>query len=343
MKKSLNYKVSTTLLLATALMFTGCNSKKYFEPEHALSAQGASTVYGGTIVNQSRDGATLSNGTYIGKSGLSTINLGSGYRFLSESSSYVLASNPIGSLKIIKKSNGTALRTVELNTPVVSASIKGDYISYILNNNSFGLYSISKNKKIIQNQSGTTYAIDTRAATPIYIDNLAVFPMLDGKLAVADKSNPENTSAIYLSSNQSFNNVIFLSRISNTLVAATPKKLILVGPNGQEELRANISDINIMGGYIYLFTKDGEIRKLDMSLNEKARTKFDYVHFSASTAVAGKIFGLDQKGSLIVLNSSLTKHQIYDIGEVSSPVFITGTKLYKDGNIINLSKLGYEK
>jgi len=341
-KNLLNSKISTTLLIATTLMFTGCNSKKYFEPENTLSAQSASTIYGGTIINQSRDGATLSNGTYIGKAGVSSINMGDRYRFLSENSSYILASNPKGSLKIIKKSNGSELRTVELNTPVVSASIRGDYISYILNNNSFGLYSISQNKKIVQNQSGATYAIDTRAATPIYIDNLAVFPMLDGKLAVVDKSNPENTSAIYLSSNQSFNNVIFLSRISNTMIAATPKKLILVGPNGQEELRANISDINIMDGYIYLFTKDGEIRKLDMSLNEKAKAKFDYVHFSASTAVANKIFGLDQKGSLIVLNTSLTKHQIYNIGEVSSPVFIKGTKLYKDGNIINLSKLGYE-
>ena len=42
------------------------------------------------------------------------------------------------------------------------------------------------------------------------------------------------------------------------------------------------------------------------------------------------------------MDSALTKHKIYDLGEVGEPAFITGTKLYKDGDIIELSKLGYE-
>ncbi len=176
----------------------------------------------------------------------------------------------------------------------------------------------------------------------MFIDNLAVYPMLDGKLAIVDKTNPENATAVYLSSHKSFNNVIYLSRSGNTMVAATPKKVITVGPNGQEELRANISDVVVSAGYIYLFTKEGQIVKLDKSLNEKARKKFKYVHFAATTAVGGKIYGLDQQGSLIVLNKDLTKHKIYDIDEVDTPVFITGSKLYKDGKVINLSKLGYE-
>ena len=333
---------SLVVLAALTLMFSGCSSKKYFEPTQTFSADAAASSYGGTIVDQSRDGATLKSGHYISKAGISRITLGAGYRFLSENGNYVLAGNPEGSLKIIKKSTGTALRTVTMNAPVVSASIKNGMVAYILNDNAYGLYSVGSDKKITENKSEITYAIDTRAATPMYIENLVVFPMLDGKLVVVDKNDPENATVIYLSSENVFNNVIYLSRMGDTMVASTPKKLITIGTDGQNELRANISDVALQGGYIYLFTKEGEVIKLDKDLNEKAKKKFKFVHFSASTAVGGRIYGLDQQGSLIVLNASLTKYRIYDIGEVKTPVYITGNKLYKDGKIIYLSKLGYE-
>jgi len=329
-------------IVSVALLFSGCSSKKYFEPGQTFSADGAASSYGGTIVDQSRDGATLESGYYIGKAGISRINLGEGYRFLSESSRYILASNPKGSLKIIQKSNGGVFRTVPMTVPIVSASVKNGVIAYVLNDNTFGIYSIEKNKKIIENKSEITYAIDTRAASPMFIDNLAIFPMLDGKLIVVDKNDPENATIIYLSSEAVFNNVIYLSRVGDTMVAATPKKLITIGTEGQNELRANISDVAIMNGYIYLFTKEGEVIKLDRSLTEVAKKKFKFVHFSASTAVAGRVYGLDQQGSLIVMSSNLKKYKIYDIGEVKTPVYIRGEKLYKDGKIIHLSKLGYE-
>ena len=335
-------EISLVVLTAASLIFSGCSSKKYFEPVQTFSAKSAASSYGGTIVDQSRDGATLKGGNYISKRGISSIKLGEGYRFLSESGTYVLASNPKGSLKIIKKSTGTTLRTVPMVVPIVAASIKNGIIAYILNDNTFGIYSVGSNKKLIENKSEITYAIDTRAATPMYIENLVVLPMLDGKLIVVDKNDPDNATIIYLSSEAAFNNVIYLSRAGDTMVAATPKKLISIGTDGQNELRANISDVALLNGYIYLFTKEGEVIKLDQSLNEKAKKKFKFAHFSASTAVGGKVYGLDQKGSLIVLNSALTKHKIYDIGETDTPVYISGNKLYKDGKIIHLSKLGYE-
>ena len=342
MKISLRSGISFVALVSASLIFSGCSSKKYFEPEQTFSADGAATAYGSTIVDQSRDGATLQSGRYIGKAGISKINLGEGYRFLSESSHYVLASNPMGALKIIKKSNGAALRTVDFTKPIVSAAIENGTIAYILNDNTFGLYSVSQDKKLVENKSETTYAIDTRAATPMFIDNLAVLPMLDGKLAVIDKHDPENATVIYLSSENAFNNVIYLARSGDTMVAATPKKLITIGNEGQEELRANISDVALLNGYIYLFTKEGEVIKLSKALEEKAKKKFKFVHFSAATATGGRIYGLDQRGSLIVLNANLNKSKIYDVGEVDKPVYITGSKLYKDGKIIHLNKLGYE-
>ncbi len=341
MVKSLLPRLSFVVLAVTALIFSGCSSKQYFEPEQTFSADGAASSYGGTIVDQSRDGATLKSGRYISKSGISNINLGENYRFLSESSTYVLAGSSDSMLKIINKKSGNIVRTVSMGVPVVAAGIKNGLVAYVLNDNTFGIYKVSSDEKLIENRSEKTFAIDTRAATPMFIDNLAIIPMLDGKIVVISKDDTENATVVYLSSYDIFNNVIYLDRAGNTMVAATATKLMTIGDAGQQELRANISDVAISNGQIYIFTKEGEVIKLDSTLNPIAQKKFKYVHFSAATTVGGKVYGLDQGGSLIVLNSNLTKHKIYDIGETDTPVFITGSKLYKDGKIIHLDKLGY--
>jgi len=336
-------KLLLITLTATALVFSGCSSKQYFEPEQSYSVSSASSSYGSTIVDLSRDGATLKNGQYIGKQGVSKFTLGEGYRFLSESSAYVLASNVEGVLKIIDKSTGEPVRAVSLHVPIVSAAIQQGVIAYVLNNNTFGIYQIKDNRKVIENRSERTYAIDTRAASPMFIDSLAIMPMLDGKLIILNSAGDgENAKVIYLSSEKVFNNVVYLSRMGNTMVAATPKRLITLGSDGQNEYRANISEVAISNGTVYLFTKEGEVVKLDSALSPLAQKKFKYAHFSAATAFSGRVFALDQQGSLIVLSSDLSKSKIYDLGTVDTPAFITGTKLYKDGEIIELSKLGYE-
>ena len=130
-------KLLLITLTAAALVLSGCSSKQYFEPEQTYSASSVSSSYGSSIVDISRDGATLKSGHYIGKQGVSSITLGEGYRFLSESSTYVLASNNEGTLKIIKKSTGEPIRAVSLHVPIVSAAIQNGLIAYILNDNTF--------------------------------------------------------------------------------------------------------------------------------------------------------------------------------------------------------------
>lgn len=335
----MNY-LAFVMFAATTMFFSGCSSKQYFEPEVTHDAPAKS--YGGVIVDLSRDGATFESGKYIGKSGINNINLGEGYRFLSENKYYVLASNAEGKLNIIDKKTSKSIRVVSLDVPIVSATIRNGTVAYILNNNTFGIYNIADNKKIIESRSERTFAIDTRAASPMFIDNLAVMPMLDGKLIIVDIYNSENAKVVYLSSYKAFNNIIYLSRIGNTMVAATPKKIISLGDNGKQEYHANISEVAISKGYVYVFTKEGNIVRLNNNFEVVSEKKFQFAHFSAATILSGKIFALDQQGSLIVLSEDLSKYKIYDIGEVKAPAFITGTKLYKDGKVIELSHLGYE-
>jgi len=330
-------------LLATGtLIFSGCSSKQYFEPETTFEVPHPKKAYSGPIIDKSRDGATLKDGHYIGKKGISEIVLPQGYRFLSESSRYVLTGNSGGKLLLIDRKNGKTKKEIDLHVPVVSASIRSGMIAYILSNNVFGLYRISDGKKLIENRSERTYAIDTRAATPLFVDSLVVMPMLDGKLIIFDANDPEMAKVVYLSSEKVFNNIMYLSRTGDTLVAATPQKLLVLGADGEFEHRANIAEVAIFGRKIYLFTKEGEIIKFNIVLKPLARKKFRFAQFSAATVVKKGVYALDKQGSLIVLDRNLKQSKIYDVGEVESPVFISGSKLYKDGEIISLDKLGYE-
>jgi hypothetical protein len=335
-------KLSLISLALLASFFSGCSGKKYFEPVDPLSASAVSTSFGEEIIDLRRDGATLKSGKYVGRAGVSSIDLGEGYRFLSENDTYVLASNSLGVLNIINKETQESQRAVSLHTPIVSATIKDDIVAYILNNNAFGIYQISNNKKIIESRSENTHAIDTRAASPMFVDNLVVMPMLDGKLIIVDAKNTENTKVVYVSSDKSFNNIIHLSRRDNTMIAATPTKLITLGTKGKQEFNANISEIAVDKNNIYLFTKAGRIIAVDDSLKEKAKAKYRYAHYAAAVAQNNKVYALDQQGSLIVMNTTLDKQKVYELDEIEEPVFITGSKLYKDGKVIELSKLGYE-
>lgn len=333
---------SLLTFIAAALLFSGCSSKKYFEPEETFSASNASTSYGGSITDLSRDGGTLESGQYIGKTGVSTVNLGEGYRFLNENETYVLATNTKGILKVIDKKTNEAVRAISLDVPVVAATIQDGLIAYILNSNTFGIYQMADNRKLVESRSEVSFAIDTRAASPIFIDNLVVMPMLDGKLIIVSIADTENAKVVYLSSEKSFNNIIYLSREGNTMIAATPKKLLTLGSSGQREYRANISEVAYDNGTIYLFTKEGEVLALNSALEVVSKSKYKFAHYAVATAFNGRVYALDQGGSLIVMNSTLTKDKIYDVGEIEEPAYIAGTKLYKDGDLIELSKLGYE-
>jgi len=163
---------SLLALVAATLLFSACSSKKYFEPDNTFSASHVSHSYGGDIVDLSRDGGTLSNGTYLGKSGVNAIDLGEGYRFLNESNAYILAANTEGLLKIIDKQTKEPIRAVSLHVPVVSATIQNGIIAYILNNNTFGIYQMNDNRKVAESRSEQTFAVDTRAASPMFIENL---------------------------------------------------------------------------------------------------------------------------------------------------------------------------
>ncbi len=331
-----------TLVVASivAFGFFGCSSKQYFEPEKSFSASGATRGGSFDIANASRDGATLTNNSYIDQYGIGTTTLGEGYRFVNSDSAHILASNDEGNLKVIDRASGEAVLLVALHTPVVSAAVHGNTIVYLLQNNVFGVYEIQGNKKIAEHRSDYAYSIDSRAANPIFVDGLIVVPTLDGKILISSLRDPNMTKVMYISSENGFNNLIFLDQIGDVLVAATPSRVVSLGTSGANSYDTGVSDVAVSDNDGYIFDKNGEIVRVDSKLNPTANIKFKFAKYVAGQVYNDKVYALDYKGSLIVLDKALTTYKIYDVGSVSSPVFMGGGKLYKDGKIIDLGSLG---
>ena len=329
----------TVWISLALLVFSGCGSKKYFEPTQTYSAKSAINGHKGKSVYLTRDGVTFNNRTYIGAKSPGTLLLDKGDHYLGENSTYVIVSNIEGKLSLISKSSKKRVKTIEFHVPVVSAAIKSGKIVYLLQDNTFGIYKIANDEKIIESKSDDTFAVDARIANPIFVDNLAVIPTLDGKILIVDMNNPENAKVIYVSSKTNLNNLIYLSRVGNLLVAATPYRIMTIG-SSEGEFAEGISEVSISNKFIYVFTKAGEIIKFSPELKVLARAKFKFAHFSVATAFGGRVYAMDQKGSLIVLSADLKKHRIYDVGDVEDFAFVSGDKIYKDNTIISLRKLG---
>jgi hypothetical protein len=332
--------------LAGALLLSGCgtsffNSRKSFEAEQTQSAASAVAPFDKKAVDVRRDGVTFEDGTFLTRSGVSSVRLPEGFHFVTRSGSRVLAADDTGSFRVIDARSGKVVHSGKLDYPLVSATIRGNRIFYVSQDNRFGVYSLSAKKSLISAKVGRAFAVDTRIANPIGFQGALVVPTLDGKLLIINPANPRQARGMAIGDSSSLNNVIFLAKMGGRIIAATPGKLISAAPGSNHKYEAPVADVALSGRTVYLLTVDGRVLKLSPTLKVLAERKFPYARFATIAVVGGRVYALDRSGALIVMDPSLKKSRIYEVGSVDDYAFVAGTKLYKDDEVIDLSKLGY--
>ena len=329
------------ILLASAvatLLFSGCSSRQYYEPEHTTALSASSM--GDNIVHFSRDTATLASGKVLTKNQAVQLKLEDGFYFINHNKKVAITADLQGNCNIVNQEGTVA--SAKFPEAMVAGTLIGPYLIYVLQNNNYGIYDFQKQSIIFNNKSNKAYAIDRRIANPLQVDKLVVIPTLDGKLVILDLSTLKVVKEMYVSTESSLNNIIFLGKLKNTLIAATPNKVLSVSARGKRELDTDISEVIINSDDIYIFAKDGRILKTDERLTILAEKKFKFAHFSVAAVDESKVYALDKQGYLIVANRNLTKHKVYSVDEVEGYAFVSGDKIYYDGEIIDLSQLNYE-
>jgi len=324
------------LLSFVIVLFTACSSKQYYRPQNIEGS--VSPLSSEKIVNFNRAGATLENGKVLTRKGLLKLKLKEGYKFINANPNGVVLSNKDGKCIVLKNRKA---QNIKFPKELIAGTVIGNYLVYILRDNNFGIYDLSK-KSIVYNEKGErVLSIDARVTNPIQIENLVVVPLLNGKLVVLNLKEKKFIKDILVSTQSSLNNIIFLKRFDNTLIASTPYKVIIVNNQGRREFKRDISEIVMDNDSIFVFSKDGTILRLDKTLTVQDEKKFKFAHFSVATVYKGRVYALDKQGYLIVTNRDFTKQKVYKVPEVEDYSFVSGGYIYYDGNKIDLDSLNY--
>jgi hypothetical protein len=323
--------------MSMVLLFSACSSRQYYTPKGITSS--LSTISTVDIASFNRAGATLEDGMVITQKGPLKLKLKKGYKFINGNQNGIIISNKDGKCTVLKNRK---MKAIELPKELVSGTIIGDKLVYVLRDNNYGIYDLNQNSIIFNDKAPRTFSIDARVENPIQVENLVVIPLLNGKLVIMDLKSNKVIKEILISSEKILNNVIFLKQLKDTLISATPHRVIAINNQGRRDFTTELSEIAVDGDSIFVFAKDGKISRLNKSLNVQDEKKFKFAHFSVSTLYKDRVYALERQGYLIVSNRDFTKHKVYEVPEVDGYSFVSGKYIYYDGNKIDLEPLNYE-
>lgn len=321
------------LSLSALLLFTACSSKKYFEPKDTngdLKVEKSSIS--SSIKSMNRIGATLEDGQIITKDGVSKFKLPENFDFLNTSSDgKVIATNYKDKLLIGDKQ-------LDLKDVVVAASLKDDKLAVVYSNNTIELIDINTSKTLYKEYLPLSLANDTRITNPHFMGNLILFPTLNGKVIIVSTITNDSVKNIAVDPDGEFNNIIFLNVIesSQTLIVATPNKVVSISPKEILAKDYEIRDIIVDMDDLYIATIDGQIIKLTSNLNEVAKKKYKYSKIYA-LAFNRSLYAIESQGFIINISRDFSSDKVYDFDfDNKERLIVIDNKIYNNSKVITL-------
>ncbi|NLC28350.1 MAG: PQQ-binding-like beta-propeller repeat protein, partial [Campylobacteraceae bacterium] len=319
---------SLIALGCVVILFTGCGTKRqYFEPESVAGKVKYDQNLPAQIVDVSRHGATLENGQIITQKGIIETRLPKGFVFLGEYGDRYIATSKCGDIIIIDGS-GNKIYSRTFKQGIASASLQENVLAIVDRSNQLLLLDTQKDEIYFQSRQDTVYALDARIAAPYFLNSLVVFPTLDGKVVVVDKDTGRIIRDVVVSSEQFFNNVIFLDVVDDRMVVATSKRVISINPNMTAFLDVDVKDVIVLKERVFVFTKDGRVLLTDSDLNILKERKFSFAVFSG--VIHGEfIYMVEKNGFLIATDLDLRTVNIYGLpSKIDTMVYATHDTLF---------------
>lgn len=316
-------------LIVSMLIFTGCSSKKFFEPEDTAGGYDTNRAsLEEKITSFNKTGATLDNGQIITKRGVSKFKLPEGFEFINMSGDTVISTNYQDTILLDKEE-------LKFDTGVVAASLNNGLLALVFLDNSIAIYDMKTKKNILKEYYSKSLQNDTRIANPYFMSSLILFPTLDGKVVVVSKDSKKVIRNVVVDADGQFNNIIFLDVVDDTLIAASNNKVVSVGAGTLSVKEYQIRNIISKDKNIYISTVDGQIIKTDISLNILNRKKYQYAKFYA-LAYGTSLYALESQGFLINIDDDFKTDKIYDFSfnNEEKVIAIDDTIYYENDYII---------
>ncbi|WP_323659841.1 hypothetical protein [Aliarcobacter butzleri] len=319
--------------LLSVFLFTACSGKKYFEPEDTSSnIELNEKSIPATIKSFNKIGATLEDNKVITKNGISQNELPEGFEFLNlTEDGRIIATNYIDKILI-----GNQERKV--SEVVVAASLRNEKLALIYSNNSMELVDINTNKTLFKEYLPISLANDTRITNPFFMGNLILFPSLNGRVIIVSSVNNEAVRNISVDPDSQFNNIIYIGVIESnqTLIVASPNRVVSISPRDVISKEYDLRDIIVNNNDIYIATIDGQIIKLNATLDQVAKKKYKYAKIHA-LAFSDSLYAVESQGFLINIDENFDKDVIYDFSfDNEERMIAIGNKIYFGSDYITL-------
>lgn len=319
--------------LVSLFLLTACSGKQYFEPEETSSnIELNEESISSDIKAINKIGATLEDSRFITKNGISKEELPEGFEFINlTEDGKVIATNYIDKILI-------GSQEVKVSDVVVAASLKDEKLALIYSNNSMELLDINTNKTLFKEYLPLSLANDTRIANPFFMGNLILFPSLNGRVIIVSNVNNEAVRNISVDPDSQFNNIIYLDVIesSQTLIVASGHRVVAISPREVISKEYDLRDIIVKNEEIYIATIDGQIIKLNATLDEVAKKKYKYAKIHA-LAFSDSLYAVESQGFLINIDENFEKETIYDFSfDNEERMIAIGNKIYFDSSYITL-------
>lgn len=328
------------LALLATFVLVGCSTKRqYFETENIEAQTSYTGSLSSDIVAVSPAGATLKNGDIIApnRGVLSGYVLDKGYKLLSvNNDNSIIVANLEGDLRI-KNSGGISTYHHKFPEAIVAAAMDKDELAAISANNNLYLISISKDEILMQYSSREIYAIDSRAASPVFLNSIAIYPSLDGKIYILNRATSALVRDITISSDEFFNNVIFLNTVGDTMIAATAKRVISISPEKTVYYDGEIKDVLVNKDSVYILKKDGSVLETDFNLVVKNKNYFKFAIFTGAAIKADELYIVEKTGYLFKTALDLSNAKIYRLpSEIDDKSYIDNSAVYFGDKYLNL-------
>lgn len=321
-------------ILTIIFIYSGCSSKQYYKPTEQLHSYKKISTIEDDIIDYSSTGATLENSKYILKDGISKLSLKDGYKFLNQSDNTILSTNNSGSLSLKNKTDD---QLINFQTKIVSVAKKDNILALVFADNSLMLYNINNNQTKYKEYLNESVLNDIQIASPVFLENIVLFPTLDGRIILVNYKNFNKIKNINIDPKGQINNIIYLSNIKDTLVAATDHK-IFTFVNAQAHIKDfDIMHLTVKGKYIYLASLDGNIIKLDQTLKVIKKRKFKFAKFVTIGHGDNFIYALDTQGYLVSVDDKLNDLIVFELPyDSDEKVFSLGSRIYFGDKYIDL-------
>ncbi|TQR61137.1 hypothetical protein [Campylobacter troglodytis] len=319
------------------LLFAGCGTKRqYFEPERIEGKLSYDKKLKAGIIDTNLNYARLKNRQVLDGLGvIENFSLPKGWMLLRHEADEFVIADREGNLRILDTQN-EELYSYKFDAAVLSVALSGDDLALVLADNTIILANRSLGIKFSQTLAAAP-AQDSRVASPHFFESIIVYPSLDGKLLIVNRQSQRIIKDVLVSSEEFFNNIIYLDVIEDTMIAATSKKIVVVNPTETFSLNEDLRTVILADNFIFIFAKNGNIIKTNLNLNKLTERKFKFAIYNDSTVYDGNLYVFEKTGYLIKSDLNLEKIQVFRLkGAVNEKSFMQEGKFYYSNKILNL-------